>query len=353
MCLCTVSTNGQLQESNLNLKQLYEAAEAKKFTSNDSSIALFNQCIDESYHTRDTLFVIRCLLGRSNLYGHNASFDYAYDGYWKALLLSDQIGDSHAKAAAFYGLGWLYSLYKRDSIAEKYFKQALTLKKSTSQDAPWAFTDKGEVYYALATQFRRQEKTELARKYLDSCLIERGFSLKDIQSALLRAELGYNFLLEENYEEALNWLSPLESYFITYYPSYLVIYHAMLAKVYAKMGRMELGKQLYESAIQSGLQHKSHMDLMPDVYEDFSKLLTKMGDWEAAYDALMKSKELNQSQFDSRSTKNRRFIEIKDEYRQIKEAKQKQFQQQVIERLKQKDEISRLKGVIAYATIIF
>ncbi|UXX77843.1 hypothetical protein N7E81_10735 [Reichenbachiella carrageenanivorans] len=338
---------------NSSLGHLEKATELM-FQNADSAILLFKLSYVQSMQTADTLQAIDCLVNLSDLYANNADFDLAYDSYWEALFLADQMDHSGARAKVYSGLGWLYSLYKRDNQAIKYFTTSLKINKVRIQQMNLNKHILLKDYYALATLYRKNKDYKTARLYLDSCrLVQNIQELLPTSRSFVSAELGYNLYIEGKYQEALKLLLPLEPFFTANYPDYFVIYHSFLGQIYQALGDLPKAKSYFESAIASGLYHKSHMDLMPDLYEALSLLLVEMGEMNEAYAMLTESMRLNEQLFGSRSENNKFILEIKDEFRLEKENQDKKLNKEKLARLEQEDKVWYLQSLILYGTIIF
>ncbi|WP_422359639.1 hypothetical protein [Reichenbachiella sp.] len=351
-CQAFSQSQSVLQEK-ISIRYLEKANELK-FQNSDSSILLFKLSYNENMQNGDTLAAIQSLVDLSDLYAHNANFGLAYDGYWEALSLADHIDHSGARASVFTGLGWLYSLYRRDDDAIKYFTQSIKINKVRIKEMNLNKQILLADYYAMATLFRKNRQFITARLYLDSCRLVQNINerLED-SNAFISAELGYVLHGEKKHKEALATLLPLENYFVKNRHDYLVIYHSFLGKIYHDMGNLKLAERYFQSAVEASKIHKSHLDLVPEIYESFSHLLVEKGDMKNAYDMLLEAKTLNESQFGSRSDNNRFILEIKDEFRIEKEEQQKILQEEKLARLEQEDKIWYLQSLILYGTIIF
>lgn len=351
---CSVYSQDSSTSHRQNSRDYLSEAQNLQFSKPDSAVILFKLEYKQSLNNGDTAKAIQSLVGLSSQYVHNANFGEAYDNYWEALLLSDKINNPASKASVYFGLAWLYSLYERNEEAERYFKQVLSINKKRIKEQNLDKSILLDSYYSLATLYRKLKDHSKAKIYLDSCRLTQDFenNLKT-STSFINAELAYNYHEEGNNEKALELLLPLDSYFSKVHRSYLAIYHAKLADIYYEMGQKRKSEQYYQSAIRTGLKHKSHLDFIPDVYEKYSKLLIELGDYKKAYSMLKKAKDMSEKHFGSRNSKNRQFLEIKDLYRQEQENKKKALQEQKLQHLEQEDKIWYFKTLLAYSTIAF
>ncbi|UXP30983.1 hypothetical protein N6H18_11540 [Reichenbachiella agarivorans] len=315
---------------------------------------LFKLSQNKFLKKQDTLMVIDCLTELSDLYAHNGNFSSSYDGYWEALLLAEHTSDILSKSKVYQGLGWLYILYQRDEQAILYFNHSLDLKRKHIKE----LGDNREIfipeYYALASLYRKRGQYEMAKTYLDSCTyVKTIISEEPFGSAFITAERGYILYYEGKSNEALRMLLPLNDHLSTQFHSYLVMYHYFLAMIYQNLNEYQLSDLYFNSAIKAGQLHKSHADLLPDVYEHYSELLMSQGKAQKAYEMLKKAKEQTEMQFGSRSKNNKFLLEIKDEFRISKEKQAAILKEQKIRDLEQEEKIWVLRSYILYGTIGF
>ncbi|WP_052444621.1 tetratricopeptide repeat protein [Flammeovirga sp. OC4] len=332
--------------------KLYGEAEMLKFLQPDSAISLYQYAISESIKSKDSVLWIKSLTSLSYLYAHNGNFGHAYDGYWSALSLANQVKDDLLRINIYNGLGWLYSFYERNKLAGQYFDKAISICRENKTIDPYIVVDN---YYAKATLARKMDDIEKARNYLDSCVIIKesitNASEDRNDNSFIEAEYGYLLYEDGEYDKALARLKPLNKYFTTYQHSYLVIYDYFIGNIYQKKGQLKMSEKYYDSALKAGQQHKSHSDLIPIIYEELSKVKLKTGKTKEAYQFLQKAKELNEKQYGSRSVSNRKFLEIKDQFRKEQENQKKVLQEKELERLLQESKINYLRNIIFYITI--
>ncbi|ANQ52851.1 tetratricopeptide repeat protein [Flammeovirga sp. MY04] len=341
------------KSSNNNVKstqQLYKEAEKIKFVFPDSATSLYQYSISEAIKSKDSLQWIKSLTGLAYLYAHNGEFGNAYDGYWEALGIADEYNDDLSRVNIYNGLGWLYSFYERTELSYDYFNKAVTILKANKDLPRFILIDN---YFAIATTARKEGEYDMARNYLDSCkhVKQTTPELVDDNNNFINAEYGYILYGEEEYEEALKVLLPLDTFFTTKQHSYLVIYHYFLGNVYKQLNDYKKSEKYYESAIFAGIKHKSHSDRIPLIYEAYSYVLQKNNKLKEAYKMLKISKDLNEKQYGSRQISNKKFLEIKDQFRKKQQQQKELLQKQELERLQQESKINYLRNIIFYVTI--
>lgn len=97
-------------------------------------------------------------------------------------------------------------------------------------------------------------------------------------------------------------------------------------------------------------KYQLHLDYKPNIYQQLADLNHKKGYFKKAFDMLQESKKLAEKQFGSREANSREILEIKDEFRKLKQSDDKLLQQQAYERFSTEKRIDRLR-MIALACI--
>lgn len=304
--------------------------------------------IEDLLRKKDTSSAINKLLLLSDLLANNAQYGESYDGYWRALLLAEQSGDKAAQALVYHGLGWLYSLYKREEKAIEYFNLSLAINKQLVKKYNLSTQPLVQDYYALVTLYRKERDIAKARQYLDSCRIFRKMApAGPSQSPYFSAEEGYLLLLEGKYEAALVRLNNARQFFESLdQHAYLGILYQFFGDYYKTVKQFDSSINFYKNALSIIDKSKMHVDLQPDIYESLSEVYFLKGDHRMAYDMLQEAKKVTEQQFGSRSAKNKELLEIKDDYRIAKE-------KQKLEQLDNERKISNLKASIFAVSLVF
>ncbi len=348
---------GQAQISNDSAWNIFNKhginqIENMKYENPDSAIILYEAGYKYFLKQSDTLLAIEYLLDLSNLYANHAAYGKAYDGYWQALFLADNIKSQISKAAVYNGLGWLYSLYDRSEKAISYFNLSLEMHKtlfaSKKIDRQYLVDD----YYALVTLYRKNNNGKMCRLYIDSCrLYNNGESVGN--GAFLKAEIGYLLYNEGDFQEALNILNEILPYFEDYQRSYLAIICKFLGDVNKKLSAYDESEKHYLKALEAIDRYKSHSDIAPDLYHNLADLYALKGVYYLAHQYLTKSKSIEEIQFGSKSENNLVLLEIKDEYRLEKEKQKALIREKRLAQLEHEDRVWYLKSIILIGAIFF
>ncbi|WP_111706208.1 tetratricopeptide repeat protein [Lutibacter citreus] len=348
ICISLNSFSQEPNKDDLILKQ----ALSLKFNNPDSAAYHLNEGYKLSIKKNDTLAAINFLLELSEIHSHNVNYGDAYDGYWKALLLTEQSNDSISKAKVYQGLGWLYSFYKRDDEALKYFNLSINIRKNLLKNSyyrPYLQSD----YFSIMNLYRVNKKYDMAKIYLDSCYqIKDSRSLKN-KSYYLEAERAILMGVEGNYKDALKLLNEAKNHFIKNDPSYLVIINALIGEVYNLTGDRDKSIHFYKESLNISNKFNRHLNYKIITYEALSDLYFKKNNLNEAFKYLKLAKLRNDEIFGSQSENNKHLLEIKDKFRLEKDKQALLINQQKIQNLENEEKVFFLKTTILSVTIIF
>lgn len=359
LLFCSYALQAQsIERTTLNspkkLDILLDQADALKFTNPERAIFLFQECKSHYLTMQDTMGVIISLAKLSNLYAHVADYNKSYDGYWEALILAEKLKNESAKASIYHGLGWLYSFFNRKNKSQEYFSKSIKINRELVRQNPQKSQLLLDDYYALATLYRKEGNLGLARTYIDSCKYVRStFEAESSNSIFLEAELGYILTKERNYIEAKNKLLTVKPFFEEADSSYLIILYPFLGEIYKNTNDLDLSEMYYQQALTISERFKSHLDLIPKIYEDLSEVYHLKGNHAKAYLGMEEAKKLNEVQFGSRSAHNQRLLEIKDDFRIEMERQDQLIKEQRLTFLEQQHKISELQTFILVGAILF
>ena len=163
--------NEQRDSAEVSGKYIYEDAKRIRYKSPDSAIVLLELSYERFIDLGDTVQAINVLLEMADIYGNNANYAQSYDAFWKSLFLADDLESEEIKASVYISLGRMYSFYKREDEAMKYFQSSLEINKRLLANG---FLEKAKLvhnYYALCATYRELNEPLIANAYLDSCFL--------------------------------------------------------------------------------------------------------------------------------------------------------------------------------------
>ncbi|MFY0689919.1 MAG: tetratricopeptide repeat protein [Cyclobacteriaceae bacterium] len=315
---------------------------------NDSTKVSFADNAQSLLERGDTISAITNLLALCELLAHNAEFGKAYDNYWEALLLADMIDNEGGRAAVYHGLGLLYSLYQRQDISLEYFNKSLSILKDLNERKEVDEQAIRVTYFAILTIYRKNRDIEMSKRYVDSCLTINRVTQNPTH---LDAEQAYIKFYEGHTIEALNELNRIKPYFEDRFKPYLVVLYSFLGDIHKELGKNDSSEFYYKSAITISEKYKSHLDLIPELYINLAKLNVSMNNHHDAYLHSEAARKLGEEYFGVRSKTNQSTLEIKDEFRRIKEAQDQELQKQRLAQLEHEQEISYLNSVVQLGAI--
>lgn len=323
-----------------------------KFKNQDSAFYYLKKGYDLRVKEKDTLAVINLLIESSLLHAHNVNYEKAYDGYWEALLLADHSKNLYAKAKIYQGLGWLYSFYKRNNEALKYFTLALNTKKEFVKNKTINIDYLTENYFSLLSFYRVNKNYEKASKYIDSLTFLKEQRKEPQDNFYYISESGYLDAINGDYTNGLKKLNQAKAFFKENKQEYLVIIHALLGDIYLKKGDTTKGIINYKKSLNISRTYNSHVDYKLQAFEALYNIYQNKKDYKKANYFLLKFKKLNDDIFGSKSKNNQHLLEIKDKYRIEKDKEANLLKQQHITKLENEEHIWYLQTIILLVSII-
>lgn len=299
----------------------------------------------------DTLSAINSLIEISSIYSTNGNYSKSYDGYWEALIYSNTISDSTHIAKIYRKLGTLYSIFRREKKAEDYYDLSLKVTKYFLKPSNKKYKTLSDTYYIIASHNREQGNYGLSEKYLDSCRIMHT-KLSKSDFPFVDAEQGYIYYHTGRYEEALNLLLPIEQYFLTNYPEYLVIFYSFLGDVYFKKLNYTNSEKHYLKALEFSKKYQSHSNYVPNLYQKLGDLYFTINKRDLAYKNLQFSKDLSEELFGLRSANNIDILEIKDAFRVENEKQKSVLEAAKFNRLEQQQKTLFFRNIALTVSIV-
>ncbi|MDO6760299.1 tetratricopeptide repeat protein [Tamlana sp. 2_MG-2023] len=336
---------------------LLTKATEHQFKNRDSAIYYFKNGYARRIQEKDSIRAVRLLIELSALYAHNVDYEKSYNGYWKALILAEKSKNLNAQSDAYLGLGWLYSFFKRNDAAVKYFNKSLRIKKGLVSTKKLHENFLCEVYFSMACHYRENNKFTKANKYLDSLRIIKEANPNSGKSYYYESESAYLASINGFHDSALKKLNNSKVYFETHDPSYLVIIYSLLGEVYKNMQRLQESQTYFKKALETSYKYNSHVNYRLKAYQSLYKLNKENNHKDEALHYLLRYTNLKSEIYGIDNKHNQFLFEIKDKYRLEKEQQQDLIDQQKIKKLEQEEKIwfwqLSLLFVVILALLIF
>ena len=336
----------------LDLKRFFSPTKALLYKDADAAIATLNDAHKEFLNLGDTLKSIEALIQVADIYGHRADYASSYDAFWKSLSLADQLKNDSLNVHISMRLGRFYSFYKRENESLQYLQNSLDIQKRRVAKGEALTPELVPNYYAFLSTYRELNRPLLAEKYLDSCMQYYQEFPEQVPMPQLQFEEAVILSQRNKNQKALEIMKKTESWFQEYRPSYLVLVYSYWGDIYRNLGDLQSGGRYYQKALDLSREFKAHIDFTPLIYERIAALYFEKGDYRRAFENQKMAKELDADFFDSRSTKNRTLLEIKDEFRLEKQRQESLIQQQRLAQLEQEEEILLLQRLLLLVAII-
>ncbi len=325
-----------------------EYIDATLFDLTDSTITTTKENVALSLQKGDTLEAIDQLNILSQEYCNRVNFAKAYDGHWRALLLSDKVGDTNLKADSYIGLGVLYSLYEKREEAKDFYLKAMALHKANRLGGAIDSSALQGDFIRLGIHYKYDSLYHLAHNYLDSCAI---YGQSD--NPFYRAERAHVYVLENKLDTARAIFNSVLPLLKNRRPSYLTVLYSYLGDLEFNQGRYEESSSYYKQSIKTAYRYKSHFNYVPDNYLKLARVMGRVGKFGLELTFLKYANAINEKLYSSRSPNNKYLLEIKDEYRKAQEENELERKEQALINLRQERQISELKVVVLFSSIIF
>ena len=342
-------TNGQ---NSIRKDDFFAKAQVLKFQNPDSALFYYNKGYQSSLIRKDTSRAIKNLIALSKLHGHNLNYGKSYDGYWTALLLAEKSQDHFSKSNIYIGLGMLYSYYKRSTKALEYYEKSLEIRRSLFHKNLLHKDFLTENYFTIASYYRGNRDYKKVKTYLDSIKFIKDSDPLLKKSYYLEAEYGFLAFVNGQHDIAIEKLKSAQVFFEKNSPSYLVMIHSFLGKVYYNKGDINKAEEHFKKSLNYAKKFKSHLANRIEVYKQLYKVSIKKNNHIEAIKYLEKEKELNYKIFDIKSPKNDHLFEIKDKYRLEKEKQSRLLNEEKIKNLESEDRIWFLQSVLLVVVIV-
>ncbi|KXX66541.1 tetratricopeptide repeat protein [Flammeovirga sp. SJP92] len=324
------------------LKEIYE----------DDDLISAEKELLEFRNAGDVRGEIRAYLKLGGLYCNRVNYHKAYESYWEALFLLDKENYPMLKAKVYRGMGILYSLFERNDLAVKYYKQALSMNRKLVENEVIPLENLRPNYHSLMVHYRYEGDAENTQLYYDSCT---SIPMEDnVSRILLESEETFLSLLKgelvetgKSFKTLMPQLEGLEGN-----ESYLVIFYSSYGDYFYKIQHYKEAIDYYKKALKVAKLEKAHLNFTPLLYEKLVDTYKMIGDYQSALKFATVGNSLNQWLYSSKSERNRSLFEISDEYKKREQAQQLEIERQELENYKQEQKILWLTVALLFLIIL-
>ncbi|NME69162.1 tetratricopeptide repeat protein [Flammeovirga aprica] len=324
------------------LKEIYE----------DDDLISAEKELLEFRNAGDVRGEIRAYLKLGGLYCNRVNYHKAYESYWEALFLLDKENYPMLKAKVYRGMGILYSLFERNDLAVKYYKQALSMNRKLVENEVIPLENLRPNYHSLMVHYRYEGDAENTQLYYDSCT---SIPMEDnVSRILLESEETFLSLLKgelietgKSFKTLMPQLEGLEGN-----ESYLVIFYSSYGDYFYKIQHYKEAIDYYKKALKVAKLEKAHLNFTPLLYEKLVDTYKMIGDYQSALKFATVGNDLNQWLYSSKSERNRSLFEISDEYKKREQAQQLEIERQELENYKQEQKILWLTVALLFLIIL-
>ena len=299
---------------------------------------------DSKTVSKDTLYAINKKIGEEI---DSYEFDQAIETSHKLLNLAKEANDLSLISKAYSNLGYIYISLKDSARARKNYTFGLEYAQRANNDTliSNSYNNLGNIYSEIP------ETTEKGIEYYNK-VIELARKMNDsIGLVMPKSNIGWTYLDNEKYEKAYPYISEalkimealgtaddeLEQKTYDYFNSQIYMLHG---RYYSHKKEFDTSNYFFNKSIELTLKDSLVVGAV-EVYDAYSKMLAKKGDYEAAYKAQEKFVHFNSKLFEKEKLREMEIANAEfniNEYRkdlEIAEREQK-YQNDIISKSKEK-----------------
>ena len=308
------------------------------FPQPDSTLLNYKKNYGDAKAAQDTLQQITYLRLIGDFYNDQLDFYKAIESYTDALILSEKIYATLEKAITLNRMGQMYRRFGDIDIGESYVLQAHNLRKECIKSKNCMLVAIIPSYISLLQFARERNNQELALKYLDSCfMISDSIKLPKVQIAKFQQIRANIFNDEGRPNEALKILLPLEKLFdsiiansqenFKYGKNFISVTYS-LGDVHDLLGKTDLALKYYLKSLSLLKRYQTGLVYEPALLSRIAKIYNEKGDHMLAYNYLLEGKALEDKYFKTFSDRNKRFLKLRDNYKEKLEEKENELMDQ-------------------------
>ncbi|MDO6760455.1 hypothetical protein Q4566_09625 [Tamlana sp. 2_MG-2023] len=304
------------------------------------------ECRQYFEHKKDSIWLIRSLIGLSKNYSRLGNYNDSFRYLWKALHYAEPYNNDKLLFQVHDQLATMFYIFDKNEETLLHRTQALNYaKKSVAQ----SFMNNEAVisaYYGFVHYYRKVGEYERSLKYLDSCqIIADKLNYSPDQRAFLYSEKGNILRKTGQLEDALVILQQAEKNFKRIEPSYLPIIYFYLGSTYMAQEDWIHAESYFKKTVSSINNYKTHYDAKSESLSRLAFCLHKQKRYMEAYVVLRESKEIYDNTFSTKSYQNAGLLGIRNMYKEELEERDKIILERDKELIQQKAQILTIRLV--------
>ncbi|TNJ43152.1 hypothetical protein KFZ70_11220 [Tamlana fucoidanivorans] len=261
---------------------------------------------------KDSLAYINELTQLGDIERTKGNYDIAFDKLWDAMLIAERKDYKVPLVQIHRGLGILYDIYNKDSLALAHFKTALNSSKVLLKTGLIKQQDIVPSYFSLSNFWRDRQDYGTALLYLDSCSIYNK-KLKALPYAM--TDRGYCNLQLGNLKAAETLLFEAKTHLEAINSPYLVVNLNFIGDLKRVKHQYNDALKFYTQSLNHLVNYNVHTEYKPDILQKIADIYVLKGDLLEAINNMSASKKSYEDLFSATSKHNQRLFEIKNKYR--------------------------------------
>ncbi|CAZ94280.1 helix-turn-helix domain-containing protein [Zobellia galactanivorans] len=281
---------------------------------------------DKSYHMfdvskayfekkRDTVHIVHCLLGMSEIQKKKGKFSRSFDHLWQAKYLSDFSKNKAQKVRIRIDLARLYDEFNMNEQSVLHLGESLKIAKEIYVLDSTQVKHLISSYMYMAVRQRKSGNHHKAMQYLDSCFINPSVKLeKSVEMPFWDAERGKIMQELKQYGKASTYLHLSRKHTLDKQANYRPNISMYLGDLKKDLGQKDSALYFYNESLSLSRDHGFRNDLEAEVLRKIAEVYSMSGEKDLAYDYLIESTRTADQILQAKNQTNSELFQIKDTY---------------------------------------
>lgn len=312
--------------------------------SDSTSITKLLEIKQYSEKSRDSVLLVRSLIGLSKQYSRSGNYNDSFSHLWKALHYAESLGNNILLFQVHDQLGTMFYIFDKNEETLLHRKQALIFAKKGTNKKHLKYEGIISAYYGFVHYYRKIGDYKRSLAYLDSCqIISNKLKHSNDQRIYLYSEKGNILRKLGKFEEALRILHQSEKDFNRLQNSYLPIIYFYLGSTYKAKKDWINAETYFKKAVFSINHYKTHFDAKSESLSRLAFCLNKQKRYAEAYQVLRESKEIYDNTFSTKSYQNAGLLGIRNMFKEELEERDKIILERDKELIQQKTKVLTIR----------